>query len=282
MRIIVTGGAGFIGTNLIKRLLKEGHKVFSIDNYSTGKKENKQKDCVYINADINNLEHTNKLFSDIDIIFHMAALARVQPSFKKPQETVYTNVNGTLSILNLAKENNAAVIYAGSSSFHHGLYNSTYAWSKHAGEQLCKLYSEIYKLNISICRFYNVYGPHQLEDGEYSTVLGVFEKQYRNNEPLTVTGNGKQRKGFTHIDDIVDGLYKCMGKEFKAEVFELGKGINYSINEVVDMFGAEKKYIPPRDGEYNETFCDYTKALKLLGWKPKINLQDYINKIKKI
>jgi len=282
MRIIVTGGAGFVGTNLIKRLLKEGHKVFSIDNYSTGKKENKQKDCVYINADINNLEHTNKLFSDIDIIFHMAALARVQPSFKKPQETVYTNVNGTLSILNLAKENNAAVIYAGSSSFHHGLYTSTYAWSKHAGEQLCKLYSEIYKLNISICRFYNVYGPHQLEDGEYSTVLGIFEKQYRNNEPLTVTGNGEQRKGFTHIDDIVDGLYKCMGKEFKAEVFELGRGINYSINEVVDMFEAKKKYIPLRDGEYNETFCDYTKALKLLGWKPKINLQDYINKIKKI
>ena len=281
MRIIVTGGAGFVGTNLIKRLLKEGHKVFSIDNYSTGKKENKQKDCVYINVDINNLGHINKLFSDIDIIFHMAALARVQPSFKKPKETVFTNVNGTLSILNLAKENNTPVIYAGSSSFHHGLYTNIYSWSKHAGEQLCKLYSDIYGLNIAICRFYNVYGPYQLEDGEYSTVLGIFEKQYRNNELLTVIGNGKQRKGFTHIDDIVDGLYKCIGKEFKAEIFELGRGINYSINEVVDMFETEKKYIPLRDGEYNETLCDYTKASKLLGWKPKINLQDYINKIKK-
>lgn len=279
---MVTGGVGFVGTNLVKRLLREGHNVFSIDNYLTGKKENKQGGCTYIDADINNLGHISKLFSDIDVIFHMAALARIQPSLKNPQETIYTNVNGTLSILSLAKENNTPVIYAGSSSFHHGLYASAYAWSKHAGEQLCKLYSEIHGLSTSICRFYNVYGPHQLEDGEYSTVLGIFEKQYRNNEPLTVTGNGEQRRDFTYIDDIVDGLYRCVGKEFKAEIFELGRGINYSINEIVDMFGAERKYIPARNGEYDKTLCDYTNAAELLGWEPKVDLQDYINRIKKI
>ena len=282
MQIMVTGGVGFVGTNLVKRLLREGHNVFSIDNYLTGKKENKQEGCTYIDADINNLGHISKLFSDIDVIFHMAALARIQPSLKNPQETIYTNVNGTLSILSLAKENNIPVIYAGSSSFHHGLYASAYAWSKHAGEQLCKLYSEIHGLSTSICRFYNVYGPHQLEDGEYSTVLGIFEKQYRNNEPLTVTGNGEQRRDFTYIDDIVDGLYRCMGKEFKAEIFELGRGINYSINEIVDMFGAERKYIPARNGEYDKTLCDYTNAAGLLGWEPKVDLQDYINRINKI
>ena len=201
-KILVTGGVGFIGTNLIKRLLSEGHEVHSIDNYSTGKEENEQEGCIYYDHDIN-----SKIdIKNIDVIFHIAALARIQPSLIRPQETIEANVNGTLNILEFArKNNNIPVIFAGSSSFHHGLYGSSYAWSKHAGEQLCKLYSEVYGLNTSICRFYNVYGPHQLEDGEYSTVLGIFERQYRNNEPLTITGKGKQRRDFTHVDDIVDG-----------------------------------------------------------------------------
>ena len=274
-KILVTGGVGFIGTNLIKGLLSEGHEVISVDNYSTGKKENEQEGCVYHDLDINDRE----LNFNVDVIFHIAALARIQPSLIRPQETIEANVNGTLNVLELARKNNTPVIFAGSSSFHHGLYGSSYAWSKHAGEQLCKLYSEVYGLNTSICRFYNVYGPHQLEDGEYSTVLGIFERQYRNDEPLTITGKGEQRRDFTHVDDIVDGLYRCMDKDLKAEIFELGRGVNYSINEIVDMFGAERKYIPARSGEYDVTLCTDTKAHEMLGWTPTRNLEDYIKSV---
>jgi len=282
MKVLVTGGVGFVGTNLIKRLLKEGHEVISIDNYSTGKKENEQDGCIYVSVDINDLEYmTSKetLFSDIDVIFHMAALARIQPSLKRPQESINANVNGTLNVLELARKNNTPVIYAGSSSVHHGLYGSPYAWSKHAGEQLCELYSKVYGLSTAICRFYNVYGPYQLESGEYSTVLGIFERQQRSKEPLTITGDGTQRRDFTHVDDIVDGLYKCIGKDLKADIFELGRGENFSINEIVDMFGADKKYIPARKGEYPVTLCDTSPAKDKLGWVPSRDLKDYIESV---
>ena len=170
MRIIVTGGAGFIGTNLVKRLMVEGHEVTSLDNYSTGKRANEQDGCEYIIGDIND----NSLsLESYDVIFHIAALARIQPSLKDPSTCIEANVNGTLNILNLARVHNIPVIYAGSSSVHHGLYGSPYAWSKYAGEQLCELFSTAFGLNTTICRFYNVYGPHQLEEGDYSTVLGI-------------------------------------------------------------------------------------------------------------
>ena len=262
-KVLVTGGAGFIGTNLIKKLLSKGYEVISIDNYSTGKKENEQKGCIYYELNVNNtkLEETIP-FDKIKTIFHLAALARIQPSLKNPQQTVENNVSGTLNILNIAKKYNITLVYAGSSSCHNGLYGSPYAWSKYAGEQLCELYSKVYNLNTSICRFYNVYGPHQLEEGDYSTVIGIFERQYRNNEPLTITSTGEQRRDFTHVNDIIDGLYKCANKNFKAEVFELGRGKNFSINEIVDMFGAERKYIPARKGEYDVTLCTDTKLKK--------------------
>jgi len=280
MRAIVTGGVGFVGTNLIKRLMSEGHDVISLDNYSTGKEENEQDGCTYLNCDINTLEYIDHpLFENIDVIFHMAALARIQPSLIRPQESINANVNGTLNILEVARKNNIPVIYAGSSSFHHGLYESPYAWSKYAGEQLCELYSKVYGLSTAICRFYNVYGAHQLEEGEYATVLGIFEKQLRNGEPLTITGTGEQRRDFTHVDDIVDGLYKCIGKDLKAEIFELGRGKNFSINEIVDLFGAERKYIPARKGEYPSTLCDTSLAKEKLGWEPNKNLEDYIKGI---
>ena len=280
MQIIVTGGVGFIGTNLIKRLMKEGHSVISLDNYSTGKKENEQEGCTYLNVDINDLEHIDeKLFENIDVIFHIAALARIQPSLIRPQESINANVNGTLNILEIARKNDIPFIFAGSSSFHHGLYESAYAWSKHVGEQLCKLYSNVYGMNTSICRFYNVYGEHQLETGEYSTVLGIFERQMKNKEPLTVTGDGEQRRDFTHVDDIVDGLYKCMGRDLRADIFELGRGKNFSINEIVDMFGAEKKYIPARKGEYPTTLCDISLAKEKLGWEPNKDLEIYIKEL---
>ena len=283
--ILVTGGAGFIGTNLIKRLLSEGHKVLSIDNYSTGKRENEQNNCKYYDIDINNKSIVDREeFQNIDAIFHLAALARIQPSLKKPQKSIETNVNGVLNTLELARKYNIPFIYAGSSSKHHGLWGSPYAWSKYAGEQLCELYSKVYNLNTSICRFYNVYGPHQLETGEYSTVLGIFERQYRNNNPLTITGDGEQRRDFTHVDDIVDGLIKISNTDHKQEdAWELGTGNNHSINEVYQMFknkfGVDCVYIPDQKGNYRVTLRERDDALDLLNWKPKDRLKNYIENL---
>ena len=276
MRAIVTGGVGFVGTNLIKRLLDDGYKVVSLDNYSTGLKENEQKGCQYFDVDITEVRDYSFFMDKVDVIFHMAALARIQPSIKDPVKCLENNFNSTLNILEYARKNNIEVIYAGSSSRHHGLYGSPYAWSKYGGEELCKLYSEVYGLNTTICRFYNVYGPHQIRDGAYATVLGIFENQYLNGETLTVTGDGEQRRDFTYIDDIVDGLIRCVGKDNKANEYELGTGINYSINEVADMFNHRKTYISARSGEYDITLCDYSKAEKELGYKPTDNLEKYV------
>ena len=289
MKSLVTGGTGFVGTNLIKRLLKDGHEVVSIDNYSTGKKENHQEGCSYYDIDLSKSLNIEKELlietlsnGEFDIIFHLAALARIQPSIKNPYKTLFNNFVSTLNILEYANQYGIQVVYAGSSSFHHGLYTSPYAWSKWSGEEMCKLYSSVYDLNTSISRFYNVYGLYQLEEGDYATVLGIFEKQYREGQPFTITADGQQRRDFTHVDDIVDGLIKCFGHEFRADIFELGRGVNYSINEVADMFDKYyiKEYIPARKGEYDRTLCDYSKAELKLGWKPKLNLEDYINKIK--
>tara|TARA_R100001015_G_C4619078_1_gene175695 strand:- start:189 stop:1037 length:849 start_codon:yes stop_codon:yes gene_type:complete len=274
MQTLVTGGAGFVGTNLIKRLLKDGHEVVSFDNYSTGFRENEQDGCRYIKTDV--IDGFTNWIKKFDIIFHLGALARIQPSIKNPSETIKNNFDGTLNVLEYARKNNTPVIYAGSSSKHHGLYGSPYAWSKYGGEELCKLYSEVYGLNTTICRFYNVYGPHHIRTGTYATVIGIFENQFMKKLPLTIVGDGEQRRDFTHINDIVDGLVKCVGKNHKGEIFELGSGVNYSINEVADMFNCQKEYIPPRPGEYDVTLCDYSKAKNILGYQPKNNLKNYI------
>ncbi len=276
MKVLVTGGAGFIGTNLIKRLLKDGHFVASLDNYSTGFRENEQEGCTYINIDIT--ESFTDWVEEFDVIFHLAALARIQPSIHNPGQTINNNFNGTLNVLEYARKNNTQVIYAGSSSKHHGFYGSPYAWSKYGGEQLCQLYSEVYDLNTTICRFYNVYGEHHIRKGTYATVLGIFEQQYLDGKPLTITDSGEQRRDFTHVDDIVDGLVRCVGKDFRAEQFELGSGVNYSINEIASMFGEDypKEYIPKRPGEYDMTLCTDKNAENKLKWKPKNNLKDYV------
>jgi len=292
MKMLVTGGAGFVGTNLIKRLLKDGHDVVSIDNYSTGKKENHQEGCQYFNVDIcsvidysttrNSDQYPLKFFQEkTDVIYHMAALARIQPSLENPHPTIVNNFLSTLNVLEYARNNNISVVYAGSSSIHHGLYGSPYAWSKFSGEELCKLYSSVYDVPTSICRFYNVYGPYQVEEGTWATVIGKFENQVRNNKPLTIVGDGEQRRDFTHIDDIVDGLIKCSGQPFRGEIFELGRGKNYSINEIADMFGKDYPRInlPSQPGEYDRTLADYSLAQDVLDWKPTVDIKDYINSI---
>ena len=280
---LITGGAGFIGTNLIIELNNEEHNLVSLDNYSTGKKENEQSGCKYFNVDISNTDDYSNFIKNPDLIFHLAALPRIQPSFTNPSDTFDSNVKATMNILEWARKNNTPVVYAGSSSTHGGVYKNPYTFTKWQGEELCKLYLKIYGLPVSICRFYNVYGLNQLIEGEYCTVIGIFERQKQNNEELTITGDGNQRRDFTHVNDIVDGLIKCgeglmseNNKDIVGEIFELGRGINYSINDVADMFGCRKKYIPKKEGEVMNTLCTDKKAKKILNWIPKINLEDYI------
>ena len=295
MKALVTGGAGFIGTNLIKRLLKDGHKVVSIDNYSSGKKENHQVGCRYHDFDLSS-PHTLGIYVDhgsyphwrddeYDVIYHLAALPRIQPSFDNPLKTFNANVLSTLHILEYARKNNIKVVYADSSSVHGNKYANPYTFTKYNGAELCRMYSEVYDLPVNICRFYNVYGPLQETEGEYCTVVGIFERQYKNGEPLTVTWDGEQRRDFTHVEDIVDGFVKCgdvLLDEGNSVIdgveFELGRGVNHSINEVASYFGEDYPCdsLPKRKGEMRETLCTDTYANDLLGWKPKRNLEDYI------
>jgi UDP-glucose 4-epimerase len=283
MRIIVTGGVGFIGTNLIKRLLKDGHKVVSLDNYSTGKKENEQKGCKYFDVDLRLTKDYSFFMDNPDVIFHIAALPRIQPSFEAPSITFNSNVVSTQNICEWARTNgNIPVVYAGSSSIHGDKYANPYTFTKWLGEEVCKMYSNIFKLPVTICRFYNVYGHHQASDGAYCNVLGIFERQFKNGEPLTITGDGEQRRDFTNVEDIVDGLIRVshrttLGRHI-GEEFEFGNGKNYSINELVEGFGKEypKEYIPKWEGEVRESLCVDKKAIKELGWNPKGDIIQFI------
>ena len=281
MNIMVTGGAGFVGTNLIKRLLKDGHNVVSLDNYSTGKEENHQEGCKYVDADIRDVIDFDYFMKDVDVVYHLAALARIQPSFKNPANTLEVGILGTMNILEWIKEkeNKPRVVFAGSSSVHSGKMKNPYTFSKVVADDLCLLYKKHFGVDVSICRFYNVYGPHQLTEGEYCTVVGIFENQYENKEPLTITGDGFQRRDFTHIDDIVDGLILTSENETCWDEIELGRGENFSINELADMFNTDIKYIDERPGEARETLCNTLIAKRLIGYEPKVNLNDYIEEV---
>ena len=290
MKVLVTGGAGFIGTNLIKRLLEEGHNVVSVDNYSTGKKENHQDSCKYLDMDlaVSTPKHGSWgqgkfQLEEPDVIFHIAALPRIQPSFEDPSTTFNSNVVSTQNICEWARTNgNIPVVYAGSSSIHGDKYANPYTFTKWLGEEVCKMYSNIFKLPVTICRFYNVYGHHQASDGAYCNVLGIFERQFKNGEPLTITGDGEQRRDFTNVEDIVDGLIRVshrttLGRHI-GEEFEFGNGKNYSINELVEGFGKEypKEYISKWEGEVRESLCVDKKARKELGWKPTRDIIEFI------
>ena len=282
MNIMVTGGAGFVGTNLIKRLLKDGHNVVSIDNYSTGKEENHQEGCQYVKADIRDIVSYDTFMENPDVVYHLAALPRIQPSFEYPALTLEVAILGTLNLLEWVKEKKCRMIFAGSSSVHSGKFKNPYTFSKNVADDMCLLYKKHFGVNVSICRFYNVYGPHQLTEGDYCTVVGIFEKQYENGEELTITGDGEQRRDFTHIDDIVDGLILTSENETCWDEIELGRGNNHSINELAEMFGCGFTYIPARPGEAKETLCNTLISKRLIGYEPTRNLEDYVKEVTKV
>ena len=282
MQILVTGGAGFIGTNLIKRLLSEGHRVVSLDNYSTGLKENEiqQKGVQYFDVDLTQTVNYDFFMYKPDVIFHLAAIARIQPSFEQPVYTHHSNVTATLNILEWARGLGCPVVFAGSSSSNGDKFANPYTLSKSMSEQLVELYNKVYDLPTTICRFYNVYGPHQLTEGKYCTLIGIFETLYKEGRPLTITGDGEQRRDFTHVDDIVDGLIRCGEsiQDVSGELFELGRGKNYSVNEIARAFGENYPavYIDGKKGEMRETLCEDENANELLGWNPSLDIIDFI------
>ena len=187
-----------------------------------------------------------------------------------------------MNLCSWVKEKGCGIVYAGSSSKHGGIYKNPYTFTKHQGEEIIEMYNRVYGVPAAICRFYNVYGPHQLTEGEYCTVVGVFEKQYQEGVELTITGDGEQRRDFTHVFDIVDGFVKCGENMDKSngQTFELGRGENYSINVIAQSFDSGYTYIPERPGEVKETLCTDTKARKLLDWNPTIDILDYIEGIR--
>ena len=184
----------------------------------------------------------------------------------------------------IATINNVKVIYAGSSSKHHDPSDSPYAMYKYLGEEVCKLYRNSYNVNVQIARFYNVYGPHEIVDGDWAAVIGIWRRQVRDNQPITIVGDGEQRRDFTHIDDIVDALIKVMNtKETVDDAWELGTGENYSINEVYQLFkqkfNVDSVYVPDQDGNYRVTLREKNEALEILNWNPTDKLKDYINNL---
>ena len=280
MNILVTGGAGFIGTNLIKKLLKNGHSITSIDNYSTGLKENEQPGAIYVNKDIKDLEQKNSSFwGKFDMIYHMAAIARIQPSFERPLDYFETNATATMKIAKICSEANIPLIYAGSSSHHSGVYSNPYTFSKSIGEDILELFAVNFGLKYTIARFYNVYGPHQLEKGGYTTLIGRWIYNIKNNIPCEIYGDGEQRRDFTHVDDIVDGLLAMHSNKAYGHTFELGRGKNYSVNEVAKMFNINPIYKPVKPGEARNTLCDDKTATEILGWIPQKDLLNYIKEL---
>jgi UDP-glucose 4-epimerase len=282
MKILVTGGAGFIGTNLIKRLLSEGHEVHSLDNYDSGLIENEIDGCNYVTGDIEQLLYWRG--DKFDLCYHLAALSRIQPSFENPMETFRINVIGTQVVADWAKHNDVKVVYAGSSSRWHDPFQSPYASYKHMGEEILKMYKKVYGLKAEIARFYNVYGPNEIVDGDWAAVIGIWRRQVRDNNPITIVGDGEQRRDFTHVDDIVDGLYKIgVSSESHEDAWELGTGMNYSINEVYQMFrnkfGVDSVNIPDQPGNYRKTLRENDDTIIKLGWAPKDRLNDYIENL---
>ena len=282
MKILITGALGFVGKNLAKRLIADGHDVIGLDNYEIGKPADEVDGVKYLPWDIEQIEYLKG--DSIDLCFHLAALSRIQPSFEQPSETFRVNARGTEAVCEWARHNNVKVVYSGSSSQWHDPFLSPYALYKKLGEDVCKLYRMIYGLNVEIARFYNVYGPGEITEGKWAAVIGKWRGQVEQNHPITIVGDGEQRRDFTHIDDIVDGLIKiAFGTETHEDAWELGTGFNYSLNEVaelfVEKFSAVKVYMAQERGNYKETIRVNNDAIDRLGWTPTDKLKEYINSL---
>ncbi|WP_440676907.1 NAD-dependent epimerase/dehydratase family protein [Candidatus Pelagibacter sp. HIMB1587] len=285
--IVITGGAGFIGSSLIKYLinLKIKEKIISIDNYSSGYKKNhiKNKNVKYIKGNNEDIEILLKKYKkNIKVIFHFGEFSRIYQSFKNYKKCFEYNIHHSSKVIEFAKDNKIKLIYSATSS---NLGNngkdenlSPYAWSKSKNIELIKNYNKWFGLKYEFVYFYNVYGPGQIMNSRMSAVIGIFEEQYKKKKPLTIVKPGTQRRDFTHIDDIVRGCYLAW-KKGNQNHYMLGTKKNYSIIEIAKMFKTKIKYLPSRPGERFGSTILNNNASKILGYSAKINIKDYIKNI---
>lgn len=294
MKCLVTGGAGFIGSNLVDKLLELGHEVIVIDNEFSDAHEHfywndKAQNYKY---DIANYEATRPLYDGVDYVFHLAAEARIQPAILNPIEAVRINAVGTCTVLQCSREAGVKRVMYSSTSSAYGKNEppnietqyedclNPYSVSKVAGEKLCKMYTELYGLPTVIFRYFNVYGERQPLRGQYAPVIGIFLRQRAAGEPLTIIGDGNQRRDFTYVGDIVSANIMAAisnpDSEAFGQVYNVGTGNNYSINQVARMISNNTTNITPRPGETRLSLANNQKIRKTFGWEPKMKLQDWI------
>ena len=297
-RSVVTGGAGFIGSNLVDHLVRIGHKVIVLDNFVSGKKANlahhKKKYVKIIRADISKGKNLDKYFKKADYVFHLAGLAEIIPSIKNPKKYFNTNVLGTLKVVEAAKRAGVKkLIYAASSSCYGSPKNlptsekekidikHPYGLTKFLGEKLVLKYATNFNMpNISF-RFFNVYGPRLNMSGQYSAVFGNFLKQKKNNKPLTIVGDGKQTRDFIHVDDLTNAFIKVAKSRLVNKIYNLGSGKEISINKIANLFGGKKTFIPKRAREPKRSLANISKIKKDINWKPTITIQEGIKRLLK-
>ncbi len=297
-RTLVTGGAGFIGSHLVERLLKDGHSVTVIDNLSVGRRTNLQHleahpQMKFYEADIGRRENIDSYFENIDWVFHLAARADIVPSIVEPFEYHRSNVDGTIAVLESARHHGIKrFVYTASSSCY-GIPEVVptpetaeirpmypYALTKYIGECYVKHWEQVYKLPAVSVRFFNVYGPRARTSGTYGAVFGVFLSQLVHNKPLTVVGDGTQTRDFTFVTDAVDSLVRAAESDLTGEIMNVGSGGTYSVNHLVQLLGAKDVvYIPKRPGEPDVTFADTRKIEKLLGWKAQISFEEGVKRL---
>ena len=289
---LVTGGAGFIGSHLVERLLADGHAVRVIDNFSTGRPLNlahlKNNARLTIHeADIADLRTIKPLFAGVDWVFHMAALADIVPSIQQPLAYHHSNVDGTVSVLEAARAAGVKrVMYTASSSCY-GIPDEfptketaeirpqyPYALTKFLGEQYAMHWAQVYKLPVVSLRLFNVYGPRSRTSGTYGAVFGVFLAQLLHKQPLTIVGDGTQTRDFTFVTDVADAFVTAAASDVSGEVFNVGSTNTYSVNLLAKLLGGDAVHIPKRPGEPDCTFADTSKIRRLLHWSPKMTFEE--------
>lgn len=293
---LITGGAGFIGTNLSERLVRDGHRVVVVDDLSAGKRERLPKEVEFHKIDICDTAALTGVMPGVDVVVHLAALPRVQFSIEHPFEAQRVNVDGTLSVLESARTSGVKrVVYAASSSAYGDQDvmplketlppqpKSPYGLQKYTGEVMMRLWHDIHGLETVSLRFFNVYGPHLDPEGAYALVIGKFLKQRSENKPMTITGDGEQTRDFTHVYDTVDAIVRAAESDQvgNGEVFNVGAGRNVSINEIARLIGGPVEHVAPRI-EPKHTLADSSYIQHTLGWKPTISIEEGIAELKKV
>tara|TARA_Y100000590_G_C15735909_1_gene1018539 strand:- start:132 stop:1121 length:990 start_codon:yes stop_codon:yes gene_type:complete len=296
MKSLVTGGAGFIGSNLVDYLVKKGHKVVILDNFSTGRKTNlvhhSKKNIKILNIDISKNKNLDKYFKGVNYVFHLAGLADIVPSIENPEKYFQSNVNGTFNIIKAAK--NAKVkkfIYAASASCY-GFpkkfptkENSKikpmypYAFTKWQGEELVMHWVKIYNFPAISLRFFNCYGQRSRTSGTYGAVFGVFLAQKLANKPLTIVGNGKQTRDFVHVNDLVEAVFKAAMSKKIGKIYNVGGGKEVKVNKIAKLIGGKTIHIPKRPGEPDRSLADISLIKKDLNWKPKIKIEEGVKSL---